>query len=214
MSPFCEAPISTTANVGSADNLARVKGTPSSLFWLPKVATVAPASPQIDSRKDFAVVLPALPVIPITEPWNRPLMSCPSCADLLRISGLNVWAETSIGRVQAMATAPLSNALSIKSCPSTCSPSIATKRSPGFTARLSIARPVTTASSVSQATPKLWAIQRDEAQSWPPPALEAASAAQLTSEKSSLFFQPAGSSLSLTRNQNSVARSRIQTACE
>ena len=61
-------PISTTTACVSCSAASSVLGTPSSLFWLPAVATVDSVLASTSRTRFFVVVLPVEPVSAITRP--------------------------------------------------------------------------------------------------------------------------------------------------
>ena len=73
ISPAWFMPISMTAYCVPASIWNRVRGRPSSLFWLPSVLMVAPRALRAVAQNSLVVVLPTLPVTPTTlgANWAR-----------------------------------------------------------------------------------------------------------------------------------------------
>ena len=150
--PAPRMPISTTTASVSGSAAKSVLGTPSSLFWLPFVATTVCAAASTSRTRFFVVVLPVEPVMPITRPLRCPRHSRAKSVMACAVSGTSMTAAPSSrasastsegsGCMTSAHTAPARRAAATKSWPSTRSPGSATYASPGFTSRESQARPV------------------------------------------------------------------------
>ncbi|MCY1295865.1 hypothetical protein D9M70_452280 [compost metagenome] len=104
-----EAPSSITALSCSAPSSRRVRGTPRSLFKLPRVASTLPWVRRMLASISLTVVLPLEPVTAATRPLNRSRLQAPRRPRPSRVS-----ATTSCGmgasatlRCTRAATAPL-----------------------------------------------------------------------------------------------------------
>ena len=129
-------PISTTTLRVSASAASSVFGTPSSLFWLPRVAVTLPAQESTSRTRFLVVVLPFEPVRPTTRPRKRQrhararsvMAFCASSTSKIAAPSSCTRATISSGsaRVTSTQRAPAETAARTKSCPSTRSPASAT----------------------------------------------------------------------------------------
>ena len=134
--PSPRMPISTTTLRVSASAASSVFGTPSSLFWLPRVAVTLPAHASTSRTRFLVVVLPFEPVRPTIRPCKRPrhtrarsvMATCASSTRRIAAPSSCTRATTSSGRDRVTSTqrAPAETAARTKSCPSTRSPASAT----------------------------------------------------------------------------------------
>src|SRR5918997_3109267 len=145
MSPGWVAPISRTKTSVRGSATSTVRGSPISLLKFPADAeTFFPAYRSKVARASLVVVLPTLPVMPITSGASprRRVHRASRCIASRGFSTMRV--GTSRGRVATAATAPRRYASGAKSAPST-RPRRAKKRSPFRTALESAAAPRTSA---------------------------------------------------------------------
>src|SRR5918997_5167274 len=145
MSPGWVAPISRTRTSVRGSATSTVRGSPISLLKFPAVAeTFFPAYRSRVARASLVVVLPTLPVMPITSGASphRRVHRASRCIASRGSSTMRV--GTSRGRVATAATAPRKYASEAKSAPSV-RPRRAKKRSPSRTALESAAAPRTSA---------------------------------------------------------------------
>ena len=80
-------PISTTTKAVVRSARRSVAGTPSSLFWLPAVATVGPAAARTARMRFFVVVLPLEPVTASTLPAISPRQAAARSVIARKVSG-------------------------------------------------------------------------------------------------------------------------------
>ena len=156
ISPGWFMPISTTAARWPACRRNRVSGTPISLFRLPRVERMwsAPYSAaRMDAIISLTVVLPLLPVTPMTGIAKRLRHTCAIWPSAWRVSGTtSAGSERPAGtRSTTAAAAPRTATSARKSCASKRSPRSATNRLPGSTVWLLVDTPLNPASAVSEA---------------------------------------------------------------
>src|SRR3569832_2153862 len=124
-----------------------VSGTPRSLLRLPSVTRTSPRSRRIAAIISFTVVLPLLPVTPITGKSNRARHAAASLPSAMRVSGTTICGSaTSCFVLTIAATAPCAAASETKLWPSCRSPLLATYKSPPRRRRLSLPTDATSAS--------------------------------------------------------------------
>ena len=158
-------PISTTTKRVSGSAESSVLGTPSSLFWLPAVATTEPCAASTSRTRFLVVVLPVDPVMPITVPRTCPRHARARSVRAAAVSGTSMTAApisaasvlvaSSSGRATRAPKAPARRAAATKSWPSTRSPGRATYSHPGCTSRESHVRPLMMADASMGRTAKV-----------------------------------------------------------
>ena len=150
-------PASMTQNASSPVAANMDRGRPIWLFRFMCVLAVGPRRLRTCASSSLTVVLPAVPVSPITRVSpRRSRQQCASFPSALtvsstRMSGTGGTASNGF-RDTSSAAAPASAALTAKSCPSNVSPGMQTNRDPGFTARLSVPTPSTMPQGAAPAT--------------------------------------------------------------
>ena len=160
--PVPRMPISTTTASVSGSAESSVLGTPSSLFWLPAVATTECAAASTSRTRFFVVVLPVEPVSAITRPCRWERHSRARSVTAPAVSGTSMTAapnsrasartSSATGCMTSAPSAPAESAAATKSCPSARSPGSATYRSPAHTSRESQVMPVSSARGSSGST--------------------------------------------------------------
>ena len=149
MSPSTYMPISSTAVWVEGVRRSRVSGRPTSLFWLPSLASTSRVVRSTAAMASLVEVLATDPVTPTTSGWKRlrhaeatrPSAATPSSTSTTVVSPNWSRLAASGASVTSRAVAPAATAGARKRCPSVRAPGRATKRLPGSTSRESTAAP-------------------------------------------------------------------------